>query len=129
MESVLNLEWLAVAVAMCWLWMRHARREGPERSTQLVSLALVLITMFTVIAMYDDMAMAQYPAEARCFQREDDFGAHSHTQFHPVMVWTPTLVAELPFNGLGFAVPGSPDAPVVKVPVFSSLQNRPPPAV
>ena len=72
MELALNLEWMALATAMCWLWAHHARREGRGRSAQFVSLALVLGVMFVVITMYDDMAMAQNPAEARCFQREDD---------------------------------------------------------
>jgi hypothetical protein len=129
MELALNLEWIAMAAAMCWLWVHHARREGPGRSAQFVSLALVLVIMFAVITMYDDMAMAQNPAETRCFQREDDLGAHAHAPFHPVVASTPTLAAELPFNTFRFAVPGSPLVPTVKVPALSSIQNRPPPTV
>jgi hypothetical protein len=128
MELALNLEWMAMAIVMCWLWVRYARREGQGRSTQLISLALVLFTMFTVITMYDDMAAAQNPAETRCFQREDDLGAHTHAPLHPVVASAPTLAAELPFNTLRFAAPGSLLIPTVKVPVLSSIQNRPPPA-
>jgi len=128
MELTLNLGWMAMATAMCWLWVRHARREGPGRSAQFVSLALVLFIMFGVITMYDDMAMAQNPAETRCFQREDDLGAHAHAPLHPVVASTPTLAAELPFNTSSFIVPGSLLVPTVKVPIFSSIQNRPPPA-
>jgi hypothetical protein len=128
MELALNLEWTAVAAAMCWLWARHARREGPGRPTQFVALALVLATMFAVITMYDDMATAKNPAETRCFQREDDLGAHAHAPLHPVIASTPALAAELPFNALRFAVPGSIVVPFVKAPALSSIQNRPPPA-
>jgi hypothetical protein len=128
MELALNLGWTAMATVMCWLWVRHARREGPGRSLQFVSLALVLVIMFAVITMYDDMAMAQNPAETRCFQREDDLGAHAHASLHPVVAPTPTLAAELPFNTFRFAVLGSLLAPTVKVPALSSIQNRPPPA-
>ena len=128
MELVLNLEWMAMAIAMCWLWVRHARREGSGRLAQFVSLGLVLFIMFAVITMYDDMAMAQNPAEIRCFQREDDLGAHAHAQFHPVVASIPTLVAEIPFNMISFFVPGSLLVPNVKVPALSSIQNRPPPA-
>jgi hypothetical protein len=78
--------------------------------------------------MYDDMAMAQNPAEIRCFQREDDLGAHAHAPLHPAVASTPTLAAELPFNTSSFIVPGSLLVPTVKVPIFSSIQNRPPPA-
>jgi hypothetical protein len=129
MELALNLEWIVMAIAMCWLWVRHARREGRGGSAQFVSLALVLVIMFVVITMYDDKAMAQNPAETRCFQREDKLGEHTHTPpFHPSAASIPTLVAELPFNTFGFAVPHSLYVPAVKVSVLSSIQNRPPPA-
>lgn len=126
MELALNLEWMALAAAMCWLWARYARREGRERSAQAVSLALVLGIMFVVITMYDDMAMAQNPAETRCFQREDDRGAHA--PFHAVAASTPALAAEFPFSAIGFALPGTILVPAVKVLVLSSIRNRPPPA-
>jgi len=128
MELALNLGWMALAAAMCWLWVRHARREGRGRSAQVVSLALVLVIMFAVITMYDDMAMAQNPAETRSFQREDDLGAHAHAQLHLAVASTPTLAAEPNFNTFRFAVPGGLLVPNVKVPVLSSIRNRPPPA-
>src|SRR5580704_3172423 len=98
MAWVLNLEWVVLATLMCWLWVHHARREGVGRQVQFIALALVLANMFVVISMYDDMAMAQNPAETRCFQREDDRGAHAHAPLHTVVASTPTLAAELPFN-------------------------------
>jgi hypothetical protein len=128
MELVLNLGWVVLATLMCWLWVRHARREGPGRQVQFIALALVLGMMFVVISIYDDMALAQNPAETRCFERRDDLGAHAQAPLHPVMGSTPTLAAELRFITLRFAVPGSLHAPTVKVPVLSSIQNRPPPA-
>lgn len=128
LEFVLNLGWTTLAIAMCWLWVHHARREGPQRAAQFVSLALVLIMMFVVITMYDDMAMAQNPAEIRCFQREDDLATHAHAAFHPVVASTPTLAAQLHPVAYRFAVPGSLLVPAVKAPVLSSIQNRPPPA-
>jgi len=128
MELALNLGWTALAIAMCWLWVRHARREGRGRWTQFVSLGLVLFIMFVVIGIYDDMATAQNPAETRCFQREDDLGAHEHAQLHPVVASIPTLAAELPFNTFRVAVPGNLLVPTVKVPALFSIQNRPPPA-
>jgi hypothetical protein len=126
MEMALNLGWMALATAMCWLWVHHARRDGWGRSMQFISLVLVLGFMFVVITMYDDMAMAQYPAESRCFQREDDLGVHAHAIFHPVVASTPSLAAEHPFNTFRF-VPGSLFVGIVRVPVLSSIQNRPPP--
>jgi hypothetical protein len=128
MELALNLEWMALAAAMCWLWVCHARLEGHGRWAQFTSLALVLGLMFVVITMYDDMAMAQNPAETRCFQREDDLGTHAHAPLHPAVASTPTLAAEFPFNTLRMVLPGIPPVPALKAPALSSIQNRPPPA-
>jgi hypothetical protein len=127
MELALNLGWTAVATAMCWLWACHAARKGRGRSAQFVSMTLVLLIMFAVITIYDDMAAAQNPAETRCFQREDDFGAHAHASFHPVVASIPPRAAELPYKTIRFAVPGSFLVPAAKVPALSSVQNRPPP--
>ena len=129
MELALNLEWIAMAIAMCWLWLRHARREGRGRITQFISLALVLVMMFVVITMYDDMAMAQNPAETRSFQREDDLGAHAHAPLHPVTVLTPLFSTIPSFGASHSAVLGNLVAPALKVPATTSIQNRPPPAV
>ncbi len=109
MELALNLEWMALAAAMCWLWVRHARREGPGRRVQFIALALVLVNMFVVITMYDDMAMAQNPAETRCFQqREDELGAHDHAALHPVVDLTPRYsLQNLLFNSSHSAVLGN----------------------
>jgi hypothetical protein len=130
LELVLNLGWMALATVMCWLWVHHARRQGPGRRVQFIGLALVLVTMFVVITMYDDMAMAQNPAETRSFQREDDLGAHAHAHapLHPAVASTPTLAAELPVHTFRFALPGSLLVPTMKVPILFSIQNRPPPA-
>lgn len=128
MELALNLEWVALATAMCWLWAHSTRRKSRGCSAQFVSLALVLGIMFVVITMYDDMALAQNPAETRCFQHEDDLGAHTHAPFHPVVASTSTLAAELPFNAMRSPAPGRILVPTVQVLVLSSIQNRPPPA-
>jgi hypothetical protein len=129
MELVLNLVWMALAIAMGWLWVRYARRQGHGRWAQFVCLGLVLVMMFVVITMYDDMAMAQNPAETRSFQREDDLGGHAHPALHPVIASIPVPAAEFPFNTSRFAVPGGLLVPTVKVSALSSIQNRPPPAV
>ncbi|MGD0939494.1 MAG: hypothetical protein ABR905_07255 [Terracidiphilus sp.] len=128
MELATNLGWTAMTIAMCWLWVRHARREDRGRWTQFVSLALVLVIMFAVITVYDDMAMAQNPAETRCFLREDDFGAHEHAQLHPVVASIPTPATETPFNTFCLVVLGSLLVQTLKIPALSSIQNRPPPA-
>jgi hypothetical protein len=129
MELALNLEWMAMAIALCWLWVLHGLRKGPGRHVQFIALALLLVTMFVVITMYDDMAMAQNPAETRCFQNDDKLGMHLHVTPHPAAALAPTFADEIPLNTFRFAGPGSLPVPTMRVPVLSSIQNRPPPSV
>jgi hypothetical protein len=129
MELVLNLAWMVLAALMCWLWVQHGLREGPGRRVQFIALALVLVAMFVVITMYDDMAMAQNPAETRCFQqREDELGAHAHALLHLVADLIPLFAANPAFDPTHSAVLGNLLAPALKVPATNSIQNRPPPA-
>ena len=129
MELVLNLAWVVLAALMCWLWVCHARREGRRRWAQFVSLALVLVIMFIVIGLYDDMAMAQNPAETSCFAREDFSGARAHAMLHPVANFTQPLFSEPSFEAFYLGVVGNHPAPVLRSPALGSIQNRPPPAV
>jgi hypothetical protein len=119
MELVLNLGWVVLATLMCWLWVHHhAPRKGSGRRVQFIALALVLAMMFTVISLYDDMAMAQNPAEASCFQREDFSGAN----------FTQPLFSEPSVEVFYLGVLGDHPAPALRSPALGSIQNRPPPA-
>jgi hypothetical protein len=129
MESVLNIGWVVLVTLMCWLWLRHpARCEGRGRWAQVVSLALVLVMMFVVITMYDDMAMAQNPAETSSFQREDLSGARAHALLHPAATFTQPLFSEPSFQAFYLGVVGNPPVPALRSPALGSIQNRPPPA-
>jgi hypothetical protein len=128
MEAALNLEWMVLAALMCWLWVRHAPREGPGRQVQIIALALVLAIMFTVITMYDDIAMAQNPAEAVCFQRKAQDTADAHHGLHPVAATMLPHSSESSSDSSYLAVLGNPFALAVKVPALNSIRNRPPPA-
>ncbi|MGD0738100.1 MAG: hypothetical protein ABR957_00800 [Terracidiphilus sp.] len=128
MVWVLNLEWVVLATAMSWLWARHARLKGPGRQVQFIALALILVNMFVVISMYDDMAMAQSPAETSCFAREDFSGARAHALLHPVANFPQPLFSEPSFATYYLGVVGNYPAPALQSPALGSIQNRPPPA-
>lgn len=128
MVWVLNLEWVVLATLMCWLWARHARREGSRRQVQFIALALVLANMFVVISMYDDMAMAQNPTETSCFAREELSGARAHAMLHPVANFTQALFSGPSFEAFYLGVVSNHPAPALRPPAMGSIQNRPPPA-
>jgi hypothetical protein len=124
---VLNLGWVVLATVMCWLWVRHSRREGPGRQVQFIALALVLAIMFIVIPLYDDMAMAQNPAETSCFQREDLSGARAHAIQHQVADFSSPLLSGPAFEMLYLGVTDNHTAPALRSLALGSIQNRPPP--
>jgi hypothetical protein len=130
MELVLNLGWVVLATVMFGLWVhRPARREGSSGGrVQFIALALVLVTMFVVITMYDDMAMAQNPAETSSFQREDCSGARAHALLQPVANFTQPLFSQSSFEPPYLGVVGNHPGPALQSPALNSIENRPPPA-
>ena len=133
METVLNLVWALLAALMFGLWLRFAPRTGPcqrghSPKMQFVALAVLIMLLFPVISVTDDLQAIQNPAETDSCQRRDHVCATPHSIF--------PAVAELPlpgFSGLSFAylrlaAPSSLPTPVVANPALASIQNRPPPA-
>ena len=71
MELVLNLAWAFLASIMVGLWLRLAVRTGVNLRMQFVALAVLLLILFPVISVTDDLQVAQNPAEADCLVRRD----------------------------------------------------------
>lgn len=127
MELVLNLAWALLAALMFGLWMRFAEGAGANRRTQLLALAVLLLTFFPVISVTDDIQAFQNPAETDCCQRRDHACSTPHSIFPHVPALHLPAVAELQFGSLGIAAPGGPQAPIVDHPALAPIQNRPPP--
>jgi hypothetical protein len=127
MELVLNLVWAFSAIVILCLWVRFAPRAGTCRRTQWVSLAVLILILFPVISVTDDLQAVQNPAEVDSCLRRVHANSHPHSIFPaPATVPLPVL-AELPFAFLQVAAPGHSRAPVVDHPGLSAIQNRPPP--
>ncbi len=128
MELLLNLAWALLATLMFWLWLCHAPCQGIRR-TQLVALAVVIVILFPVISVTDDLQMAQNPAEATdCCARRNHAALCPHSIFPAVATLPSPVFAELSFGFLRFATPSYLPAPTVKISAMASIQNRPPPA-
>jgi len=130
MELSLNITWIVLAALMFWLWMRRAVYEGTKRM-QLVALTVVVLILFPVISVTDDLQMAQNPAEADTYYlctRRDYIAVSPHSIF-PAAATLPTPVfAEISIGLLRFATPCNRPIPLVESPSLASIQNRPPPA-
>jgi hypothetical protein len=133
MELLLNLAWALLAALMLCLWLRFAQRTGTERRMQdrrmqFVALALLLLILFPVISVTDDLQAIQNPAETDSCQRRDHIVASPHSIFPAGAALPLPVFAELSFGILRIAAPGSLRAPVVDHPALAPIQNRPPPA-
>jgi hypothetical protein len=127
MELLLNLAGVLVAVAMVCLWLRWAPRAGVDRRTQIVALALLILILFPVISVTDDLLAAQNPAETdSCVRR--DYAAQLLQQISPFAVGLPEpAVAELPFGFLRSASASAVPVLIVNSPALAPIENRPPP--
>jgi hypothetical protein len=127
MELVLNLAWAFSAVLFFCFWLRNSRHAGADRRTQLVALAVLVLILFPVISVTDDLQAMQNPAEADCCLRRDHVVANAHSIFPPTVALQPPAFAELSYGFLQLAAPGSIPSPVIDHPELAPIQNRPPP--
>jgi hypothetical protein len=128
MELVLNLAGAFVALAMVCLWLRWAPREGHDRRTELVALALLILILFPVISVTDDLLAAQNPAETDSCVRRDQVTCFLQ-QVSLVAAGLPEVPAADPSVGCArLGAPGALPALVVNSPALAPIENRPPPA-
>ncbi len=128
MELLLNLAWVLLATLMFCSWLRFAPPTGANPRLQFVALAVLLLILFPVISVTDDLQAAQNPAEADCLVRRDHGCAAPHSMPRPIAVLTLPAVAGPNLGGLRLSILGSLDAPVLHHPALAPIQNRPPPA-
>ena len=127
MELFLNLAWGALAVVIVRLWMLHAPPEGASRRTQIAALTMLILILFPVISVTDDLQAAQNPAEDDISMRRDHATANPHSIF-PVAAGLPNAnPAEISLGYIGYFVPSGTFVPSVDNPALFPVQNRPPP--
>ena len=128
MEFALNTGWVLLAALMFCLWLRFGPRTGTDRRLQFVALALLILILFPVISVTDDLLAAQNPAEVDSCLRRDHAASTPHSIFPAAATLPPSIAAEIPFGFLRFTAPRALSAPTVDHPGLEDLQNRPPPA-
>ena len=93
-----------------------------------VALVMLIVILFPVISVSDDLWSIQNPAETDTCQRRDHRVCCSHSIFPAIAALPEPVLAELRFGYQSIAVPH--DRPFVDVenPALAPIQNRPPPA-
>lgn len=129
MEFLLNSAWALVAIVSVCLWLRQGRRATADRRMSFVGLVMLIVILFPVISVSDDLWSIQNPAETDTYQRRDHLASSPHCLF-PVISALPQPAFGEPnfeFGGLDVLFEAPPRA--VDNPACFSIQNRPPPAV
>ena len=132
MELILNLVWTLLAALMFCLWLQFGVRIDHDRRMQLVALAVLILILFPVISVTDDLLVAQNPAEADAYYlctRRDHVAVSPHSIFPAAAALPLPVFAQLASGYSHFGTPCNRSAPVVDLPALAAIQNRPPPAV
>ena len=133
MEVFLNLVWALLVALIFGLWLRFAPRSGPSRRVdstriQFVALAVLILLLFPVISVTDDLQAVQNPAETDSCQRRDHVCVAPHS-LSPAVAALPLPVFSGPSLAcIHLAAPSSLLTPVVDNPALACIENRPPPA-
>jgi nitrate reductase NapE component len=130
MELFLNSAWALLAIASACLWKRLEHRTGAERRSPLIALALLIVILFPVISVSDDLQALQNPAESDTFQcqRRDCLASCPHS-IHPAIAALPEPVfAEAAWSFQRNETGLNSSSRAVENPAFDAIQNRPPPA-
>lgn len=128
MELLLNFAWLALALTMVALWLRHSASARTERGMQVVAIVALLLILFPVISVTDDLATAQNPAETDTTIRRMHLADGSLAVYPAVALPTAAMLhIFFPEPGLIERIGDSEESLTAPV-VFAHPVNRPPPA-
>jgi hypothetical protein len=127
MELVLNLVWVLLAAAIVRLWICHAPNQSVRRRTQFAAMLLLLLVLFPVISVTDDLQAMQNPAESESTLRRANAAVSPHSVFPEVAAVLPSEFTEISLSVLPFAACTLFPGPAIDNPALAPVQNRPPP--
>jgi hypothetical protein len=127
MELTLNLAWLLLSALMLCGWLSLATRSGSARRMQFVGLVVLILMMFPVISVTDDLQAALNPAEVDSSLRRDHQVASPHSITPAVAELPMQVFAEISLRVLLTAPPRDLQAASIDNPALAPIQSRPPP--
>jgi hypothetical protein len=128
MELLLNSAWAVMAIVVICLWLRLERRDKAERRSSFVALVMLLVILFPVISVSDDLWSLHNPAETDTCQRRDHLPTGLHSIFPAIAALPEPPPAELAVDFQRLAVTLRVPLSVLENPALDPIQNRPPPA-
>jgi hypothetical protein len=127
MELILNLAWGLLAFASVCLWARVERRKGAERRSPVIALLMLIVILFPIISVSDDLWSIQNPAETDTVQRRDQISSPPHSIFPALAAICESVVREMRFGVLKSSHPVISEMLALTAPVPVKMLNRPPP--
>jgi hypothetical protein len=129
MELFLNSAWALVAISIACLWVRLEQRDKAERRLPFISMVMLILLLFPVISVSDDLQSLHNPAEADTYLRRDQLSSFQHL-YSPATAAPPQpAFAELSVCFQSFVLPINTSPAHVSSPALDAIQNRPPPAL
>ncbi len=129
MELFFNLSWAALSMILVFLWMRFAPRDGASRRMQFVALAVLILVLFPVVSVTDDLQAALNPAETDACQRRSHVLTIAHSVIPAIAVLPFVHSAHVPAAVIKTRVEAIASALLPDDPGRAQIQNRPPPPV
>lgn len=127
MEIFLNLAWLVVSLFSVALWLRFERRTGKERRLPMIALAMLLLILFPVISVSDDLWSIQNPAETDTSQRRDHIAPCPHCLLPAIASPLASLLALFRPEIQYISAPPVFAERAYQNPASDTVENRPPP--
>lgn len=127
MELLLNLAWTTLAALMIGAWLRCAPRTGADKRKQLIALAALLLILFPVISVTDDLVAVQNVAETDSCQRRNSLIGSVHLPVATIASLPDSAFSGLQFSVERMAIAGLGSPRVEARPELAPIANRPPP--
>ncbi len=128
MEFFLNSAWALLAFFIVCLWLHVEPRDHADRRLSFVSLVMLLVILFPVISVSDDLWSLQNPAETDTCLRRDHLASCAHAIFPAMAALPEPVFAVVPFGFQRLTAPLNLPVRAVDNAAFDAIQNRPPPA-
>jgi hypothetical protein len=129
METIFNLIWVLLATVIVRLWVSCGSRDGTNWSTQIAAVVLLILILFPVISVTDDLMATQNFAEDVFSARRDHAAAGSHSIHSTAAILPPAFGAGLFWGFFRHAAPSDLPAHAGNNPTLAAIRNRPPPMI
>lgn len=127
MELFLNILWGAFAIVCLSHWLKAEHRHKRDRHVAFVALFMLVVVLFPVISVSDDLWSIQNPAEADSFARRDTHASAPQSLHHAAAALPEVATTECAIGLKASLILSPRQAAGFSSPFVEAIRNRPPP--